>query len=34
MIRLCDESEFDTMVEIVNDAAQAYRGVIPGDRWK
>jgi GNAT superfamily N-acetyltransferase len=34
MIRLCDESEFDTMVEIVNDAAQAYRDVIPGDRWK
>jgi N-acetylglutamate synthase-like GNAT family acetyltransferase len=34
MIRLCDESEFDTMVEIVNDAAQAYRGVIPEDRWK
>ena len=34
MIRLCDESEFDTMVEIVNDAAQAYRGIIPGDRWK
>ena len=34
MIRQCDESEFDTMVEIVNDAAQAYRGVIPGDRWK
>ncbi len=34
MIRLCDESESDTMVEIVNDAAQAYRGVIPGDRWK
>ena len=34
MIRLCDESEFDTMIEIVNDAAQAYRGVIPGDRWK
>jgi len=34
MIRLCHDSEFDTMVEIVNDAAQAYRGVIPGDRWK
>ena len=34
MIRLCDESELDTMVEIVNDAAQAYRGVIPEDRWK
>jgi N-acetylglutamate synthase-like GNAT family acetyltransferase len=34
MIRLCHDSEFDTMVEIVNDAAQAYRGVIPEDRWK
>ncbi len=34
MIRLCNDSEFDTIYEIVNDAAQAYRGIIPVDRWK
>ena len=34
MIRPCSNSEFDTIYEIVNDAAQAYRGIIPADRWK
>lgn len=34
MIRQCYNSEFETICEIVNDAAQAYRGVIPVDRWK
>ena len=34
MIRLCDDSEFDVIFEIINDAAQAYDGVIPADRWK
>jgi GNAT superfamily N-acetyltransferase len=34
MIRRCEDSEFDTINEIVNDAAQAYRRVIPADRWK
>jgi GNAT superfamily N-acetyltransferase len=33
MIRRCEHSDFEAMVEIVNDAAQAYRGVIPADRW-
>ena len=33
MIRQCKESEFNTIFEIINDAAQAYRGVIPQDRW-
>ncbi len=33
MIRPCVASDFDAMHEIINDAAQAYRGVIPGDRW-
>lgn len=33
MIRLCTQSDFDTIYEIINDAAQAYRGVIPADRW-
>ncbi len=34
MIRLCNDSEFDTIYKIVNDAARAYRGIIPADRWK
>jgi N-acetylglutamate synthase-like GNAT family acetyltransferase len=25
--------DFEAMLAIVNDAAQVYRGVIPGDRW-
>jgi N-acetylglutamate synthase-like GNAT family acetyltransferase len=33
MIRRCTESDFETIYEIVNDAAQAYQGVIPADRW-
>lgn len=33
MIRKCCESDFDTIHSIVNDAAQAYREVIPADRW-
>lgn len=32
-IRPCTESDFDAIHEIINDAAQAYRGVIPADRW-
>jgi GNAT superfamily N-acetyltransferase len=32
-IRLCDERDLAAMLEIVNDAAVAYRGVIPADRW-
>jgi GNAT superfamily N-acetyltransferase len=34
MIRPCTESDFETVYAIVNDAAEAYRGVIPADRWK
>ena len=34
MIRPCADTEFDAIYEIVNDAAQAYRGVIPADRWQ
>jgi len=33
MIRPCDEADFEAIYSIVNDAAQAYRGVIPDDRW-
>ena len=34
MIRRCDDSDFEMIYEIINDAAQAYRGVIPTDLWK
>ncbi|MBW2085059.1 MAG: hypothetical protein JRI54_03405 [Deltaproteobacteria bacterium] len=33
MIRACHESDFEQIYEIINDAAEAYRGVIPEDRW-
>jgi N-acetylglutamate synthase-like GNAT family acetyltransferase len=33
MIRLCTESDFEAIHAIINDAATAYRGVIPDDRW-
>ncbi len=32
-IRLCREDERSVVSDIVNTAAQAYRGVIPADRW-
>ena len=33
MIIKCAESDYNTVYEIVNDAAQAYKGNIPSDRW-
>jgi len=33
MIRPCTDADFDTIHSIINDAAAAYRGVIPADRW-
>ena len=33
MIRHCDPSDFETIRAIINDGAEAYRGVIPADRW-
>ena len=33
MIRLCTASDVPEIFAIVNDAAQAYRGIIPSDRW-
>lgn len=33
MIRKCTASDFDAIHAIINDAAQAYEGVIPPDRW-
>jgi len=34
MICRLSPSEFDAILSVVNDAAQAYKGVIPEDRWK
>lgn len=34
MIHQCDNSEVELIYSIINDAAEAYKGVIPGDRWK
>ena len=33
MIRQSDNSDFETIYEIINDAAEAYRGVIPKHCW-
>lgn len=33
MIRRCGANDYETMFEIINDAAEAYRGVIPADRF-
>ncbi len=33
MIRKCKQSEFEIIYEIINDGAQAYKGVIPAERW-
>jgi GNAT superfamily N-acetyltransferase len=33
MIRRCDDKDTETIWAIVNDAAQAYKGIIPADRW-
>jgi N-acetylglutamate synthase-like GNAT family acetyltransferase len=33
MIRKCEENEFETILAIINDAARAYKGAIPADRW-
>jgi len=34
MIRRCTVDEFEAISDIVNDAARAYQGVIPEDRWR
>jgi N-acetylglutamate synthase-like GNAT family acetyltransferase len=33
LIRKCTETDFESIFEIINNAAQAYKGVIPNDRW-
>jgi len=34
MMRKCNEADFGTVHSIINDAAWAYKGVIPADRWR
>jgi GNAT superfamily N-acetyltransferase len=34
LIRQCNDDDFETIYEIINDAALAYKGIIPADRWK
>ena len=34
MIRECVAADFEDIYQIINDAAQAYRNIIPPDRWK
>jgi GNAT superfamily N-acetyltransferase len=33
VVRRCRDEETPTILAIVNEAAEAYRGVIPADRW-
>ena len=32
MIRRCDDRDFELIWAIINDGAQAYKGIIPADR--
>ncbi len=34
MIRKCRSSDFERIYEIINDAAEAYKGAIPSECWK
>ncbi len=34
LIRKIQDADFAAILAIINDAAQAYRGVIPPDRWR
>lgn len=33
MIRRCDDRDFEPIWAIINDGAQAYKGIIPADCW-
>jgi GNAT superfamily N-acetyltransferase len=33
MIRCCDDGDSEVIWKIINDGAQAYKGVIPADQW-
>jgi hypothetical protein len=34
VIRPCTDQDFEGLLEVINDAARAYKGVIPNDRLK
>jgi GNAT superfamily N-acetyltransferase len=34
MIRQCTNDDFESIYAVINDAAKAYKGIIPEDRWK
>ncbi len=34
MIHQCDPNDFEQIYAVINNAAQAYKGVIPADVWK
>lgn len=34
MIRRCAAGDFEDILAVINEAAEAYRGVIPADRWR
>ncbi|MEE2662188.1 MAG: GNAT family N-acetyltransferase [Pseudomonadota bacterium] len=34
MIRKCEKADFHGLLTIINDGAQAYKGVIPADSWQ
>jgi hypothetical protein len=34
MIRKCDDGDFEAVWSIVNDVAEADKGIVPQDRWK
>lgn len=34
MIRKCNSSDFERILEIINDAARVYKGIIPPEYWK
>lgn len=33
MIRNCTDADVESIFQIINDAAKAYKGIIPGDCW-
>jgi GNAT superfamily N-acetyltransferase len=33
MVLKCEQSDFQDILDIINDGASAYKGVIPADRW-
>jgi N-acetylglutamate synthase-like GNAT family acetyltransferase len=33
MIQPCSSEEFSEVLSVINDAASAYKGIIPADRW-